>query len=336
MLECGLMQQDRFASSIPLHVLDIIRMANAFPDPPAQIHTLPDARKIAYRIFGAGSEEQSNGSSRAYLSTIFYFHGSLSSSLEAALWHTAAIFMSIRLVAVDRPGIGESTFSPSGTLLSFADDLQELAAHLRIARFGLIGVSGGGPFVLACLHAIPPEKITTVSVVSGLYPASLGLAGMALAGRALLWITPWMTGLVAAGLDFGIGRLARDVEHPERLDKLIERDLATRTDADRMVLSGQGKKDACVRAFREGLKQGAQGAAWDLRLMGWDWGFGLEQLNGRKLVLWHGSEDSNCPIRMTRAAAEQINGAELVVKEGDAHLSMTFGYTEEVLRQMVT
>lgn len=46
--------------------------------------------------------------------TVVYHHGWPSSAAEAGVWHTAASELAVQMVAVDRPGIGGSTFDPKG------------------------------------------------------------------------------------------------------------------------------------------------------------------------------------------------------------------------------
>ena len=61
----------------------------------------------------------------------------------------------IRLIGVDRPGIGSSTPYQYDTVFAFADDLRTIADPLGIDQFEVIGLSGGGPYTLACAAAMP-------------------------------------------------------------------------------------------------------------------------------------------------------------------------------------
>ena len=56
----------------------------------------------------------------------------------------------IRLIALDRPGIGLSESLPGRRLLDWPADVAELADRLELDRFSIIGWSGGGPYALAC------------------------------------------------------------------------------------------------------------------------------------------------------------------------------------------
>jgi hypothetical protein len=43
-----------------------------------------------------------------------------------------------------------STFQPNRRILDWPSDILELADHLKISQFYVLGTSGGCPYVLAC------------------------------------------------------------------------------------------------------------------------------------------------------------------------------------------
>ena len=100
---------------------------------------LPDGRRLAYAQWGD-----------LLGMPVFYCHGFPGSRLEAHLGDAAARRLGIRLIAPDRPGFGESTLQPHRRLSDWPDDLIALADSLELDRFHLLGVSGGGPYALAC------------------------------------------------------------------------------------------------------------------------------------------------------------------------------------------
>lgn len=51
-----------------------------------------------------------------------------------------------RVIAADRPGIGDSEYQPARKFLDWPADLVHLADTLGFDRFGVVGISGGGPF----------------------------------------------------------------------------------------------------------------------------------------------------------------------------------------------
>ena len=76
----------------------------------------------------------------------------------------------VRIVGIDRPGVGSSTPHRYGSLLDFTTDLAKVADHLGIERFGMIGLSGGGPYALASCYALP-DRVAVAGVLGGVAPA---------------------------------------------------------------------------------------------------------------------------------------------------------------------
>lgn len=103
---------------------------------------LVDGRRLAYAFFG--------NSLSATAKNIIYHHGWPSSAAEGAIWSEAAAAHGICLIAVDRPGIGGSTYNPKGTFASYADDVSELLHQLNLQQAVHVGTSGGGPYACAC------------------------------------------------------------------------------------------------------------------------------------------------------------------------------------------
>ena len=159
--------------------------------------TLADGRTLAFSIFGSSSAE----------STIFYFHGFPSSQFEAQLVHYAAVRHNVKIISASRPGFAKSSYDPNRTLLDWPTDVLALADHLRVPRFGVLGVSGGGPYAFACLERIPPERLAAAGIVCGLYPPSLGYSGMMMTTRVLFAVSPWLPGLIALVANYQFGRM---------------------------------------------------------------------------------------------------------------------------------
>ncbi len=76
----------------------------------------------------------------------------------------------VRLIALERPGVGTSTRHVYPSVLGWADDVEEVANQLGLPRFALIGLSGGGPYVLACANRLR-ERVVAGAVLGGVAPA---------------------------------------------------------------------------------------------------------------------------------------------------------------------
>ncbi|KAI0895648.1 Alpha/Beta hydrolase protein [Annulohypoxylon nitens] len=176
------------------------------PSAENEIFTLPDGRNISYAIYG------DRDSSR----TIFYHHGYPSSHSEAVFCDEPARQRGIRVISVSRPGFASSTYQPNRRLLDWPVDLLALADHLKVDRFTVFGISGGGPYALACWHKLPRTRCVGLGIMSGLYPTNLGTSGMLFMSRAIFWTAQWSPWLVGQLLEFGIGPNARSLEELEK------------------------------------------------------------------------------------------------------------------------
>src|SRR5438874_9659790 len=101
--------------------------------------TLADGRRLGYCEVG-----QTDGT------PILYFPGWTDSRLTRHPDDSVVADLGIRLIAIDRPGIGLSDPKPDRTYLSWVDDVSEMIDGLAIERFAVLGRSGGAPYVAAC------------------------------------------------------------------------------------------------------------------------------------------------------------------------------------------
>ena len=119
---------------------------------------LNDGRKLGFAEYGS-----ENGI------PVFYFHGAGTSRLETPFDELELVNNGVRVICTDRPGHGLSDFQPKRKLLDWPEDVRQLAEHLSIEKFYLIGYSHGVPYVLACCHNLPGHVIAG-AVVSGWAP----------------------------------------------------------------------------------------------------------------------------------------------------------------------
>src|SRR4029077_14665813 len=98
---------------------------------------------------------------------VFWLHGTPGARrqipMEARVY---AEQRQIRLIGVDRPGIGAASPYQYDTVFAFAEDLRTIADTLGIDKFEVIGLSGGGPYTLACAAAMP-DRVVAAGVLGG-------------------------------------------------------------------------------------------------------------------------------------------------------------------------
>lgn len=72
----------------------------------------------------------------------------------------------VRIIGIDRPGVGLSTSHLYPHLVDFSGDLNTALERLGIDRFSTVGLSGGAPYALACAHAFS-MRVPTVGILGG-------------------------------------------------------------------------------------------------------------------------------------------------------------------------
>jgi pimeloyl-ACP methyl ester carboxylesterase len=248
---------------------------------------------------------------------LFYFHGHPGARLEARFLVEKAAQVGVRLVGIDRPGMGLSTFKAGRRLLDWPDDVVELADSLRLDSFAVVGFSGGGPYSLACACKIP-QRLTACGIVAGVGHLSPFLSILS------QWL-PWLVLPIAR----------RFFQDEEQAQKTLVRFAGNWAEPDRKSLLLPGIKELLAASLVEGLRQGARGAAYDGTLSGLPWGFELEEIRFPALYLWHGELDKEIPIAMARAVAEKLVQCKATCYPGEGHISLIVNHAADILKALI-
>ncbi|KAH6663939.1 Alpha/Beta hydrolase protein [Plectosphaerella plurivora] len=291
---------------------------------------LPDGRVLSFGIFGAGASQKPGAGG---VPVVFYFPGFPGSHDEAFMAHDGALAAGLQVVALDRPGFAGSTPQPTRRITDWPADVLAVADHFSIARFAIMGISGGGPYALACLRAIPRDRLAGVVVGCGMYPASYGTAGMRLPSRVMFTIAPWVPSIVAMVLNSTLCAAARNKD-PKVFEDMLVAEFKSAPPRDHALLDSnvRGCKQALSASTRAAVIPGGKASAVEFALFGSPWGFDLKDVGVGKgrLVMWHGTEDVNVPYRMAEMAVKDMPDAELRTIAGEGHLGVVLKVEEIV------
>lgn len=287
----------------------------------SQVFQSETGRKIGYAEYGVKEGRP-----------VFYFHGYPGSRLEAGLMEDQWERHQIHLISVDRPGIGLSDYQPRRTILDQPDDVQELATHLGLSRYGVLGVSGGGPYALACAYKIPSEQMVGCAVVSGSGPYYLTQEGIGKRERTMLSIAK----NVPLAFRFLLWlQLGRNVKREEWWEKKYAGLTAGVPEQDERILNEPKVKENIKAKTVEAFKQGSRGLVHDFVLYSKNWGFKLNEIpTEMSLSLYHGELDKNVPISIARIISEQIPHCEVNFYPDEAHLSVFMNRFDEIIRSV--
>jgi pimeloyl-ACP methyl ester carboxylesterase len=123
---------------------------------------LPGGRRIGYAEYGDPSG-----------AVVLWFHGTPGARRQfPLLGRRAANKLGLRVVVVERPGSGLSDPHPYAAVADWATEMAHVADALGAQRLGVVGLSGGGPYALAC-GAVPPlaAHVAAVAVLGGTVPS---------------------------------------------------------------------------------------------------------------------------------------------------------------------
>lgn len=255
---------------------------------------------------------------------VFYFHGFPGSGIEAMLGADAATAAQVRLIGIDRPGFGFSDSHPDRTIDSMVDDVVELADNLALERFGVLGMSGGGPYALACAARIP-ERIIVAIVLSGMGPLVDGKSdpGMTPFNRGGLWVAgraPWVLQVLAPAMALV----------PRHFPKaLVSHLIAVTGESDREALQGE-MGALLVDSFRRSVHHGSRGMVSEAKLFANPWGGWLPDIP-IPVHLFHGEMDRIVPVGIARRLEDAMPDCRARYYPRDGHFSVVSRYFGEVI-----
>jgi pimeloyl-ACP methyl ester carboxylesterase len=280
---------------------------------------LPDGRQIA--CLGLGDPHGP---------PILYFHGFPGSRLEARVMADAASRTGVRLLAIDRPGFGESTFQPGRRIRQWSTDICAVTGALGVPRFSIVGMSAGAPYALACAVDLA-ARLDQVVLVSPLSPLDGGHwpRGMIRRNRTLLALAARAPALArgAAHLITAWIRLSGD--------RYLRFMMAGLHSPDRDLFADPGYRSIMTENMAEALRQGGRGAAWELTLIAQPWDLRLEDVR-RRVRLWQGLADDILPAALAQNLARTLPACEARYLPAEGHLSLMAHHNGEVLEDLIT
>ncbi|EME51473.1 alpha/beta fold hydrolase [Rhodococcus ruber] len=231
----------------------------------------------------------------------------------------------VRLIGLDRPGIGSSSPHRYENVLAFADDLQIVADTLGVDRMAVVGLSGGGPYTLAAAHAMP-ERVMAAAVLGGVAP----VVGPDAISSGLMRLGTMVAPLLAvAGVPIGMGvtsiiRVVRPFASP-----IIDLYGRLSPEADRQLLARPEFKAMFLDDLLNGSRKQMAAPFADVVVFTRDWGFRLEDVKV-PVRWWHGDTDHIVPMEHGLHVVGRLPDAQFHHLPGESHLG-GLGVSEDIL-----
>jgi pimeloyl-ACP methyl ester carboxylesterase len=260
---------------------------------------------------------------------VLHCHGDPSSRLEVLLLAEQAASLGVRLIGVDRPGIGRSDAKPGFGLLDWPDDVAEVADQLGIERFAISGLSGGGAFALACAYKIP-HRLTACGLISSISP----VAFITRAGSPGLRAAYWLLGRLPAGLFRSLVRrtMRKGATSTEaETERALLRNGARLGAGDQRVLDLPEVRRTYARTAVESYRQGMRANVEEALLLAKRWGVRVEEITCERMFLWHGAQDRLMPVATARLLAQALPHCTATFYPDTGHLSTVVTHADEIL-----
>lgn len=276
---------------------------------------LRDGRRIGFAEFG---DPRGRG--------IVWLHGTPGARRQVP--HEAraiSLERGVRIVGIDRPGIGSSTRYNYPNIRSFATDLETVVDALGMDTMAVIGLSGGGPYALAA-GAVLKERVAAVGVLGGVAP-TIGPDAIDGGVVSLAVRLSWLLEHGQAPLGFALAHLIRGIR--PLASPGLELFARVSPEGDRRLLGRPEFKAMFIDDILNGTRRQIHAPIADAISFTRDWGFNASDVQV-PVVWWHGDADHIIPFAHGRHMVSRLPHAELRILPGESHLG-GLGIGAEVL-----
>jgi pimeloyl-ACP methyl ester carboxylesterase len=254
---------------------------------------LRDGRSL--RTYDSGGSDAADGL------TVVWHHGSPQTGAPLQPLLSTAAARGIRLLSYGRPSYGGSSPFPGRDVASAAADVVQIADALGVARFAVMGASGGGPHALACA-ALLPDRVTGVVCLAGLAPFTEEF--------------DWFAGMAS---DEGLRAAATGRDARELFAASDEFDPDSFTAADWAALSGTWSSLGADAGRANDA--GPDGLIDDDVAFVTSWGFQIAKV-AAPVLLVQGGQDRIVPPAHADWLLHKLRQPELWFRPGDGHVSI--------------
>lgn len=281
---------------------------------------LADGRRLGFAEFGAPQGP-----------AVLWFHGTPGSSHQVPpAARAVAARRGVRLIGVERPGYGRSTPYAYGAVRDFADDVATLTDALGVGRFGVIGLSGGGPYALGCAHRLG-ERVVAVGLLGGVAPGvgieapDGGLVSVAVRYQLLLPVLREPLGWLLRGATQSLAPMAHRVA-PLALRMILPPE-------DQAALADPLLRRIFVADAMRASRRWFGGPLYDASLFARSWGFSVADVRA-PVRLWQGDADRMVPLAHGEHLARLLPNAVLSVRPGDGHIG-SLAIADEIVESLL-
>jgi pimeloyl-ACP methyl ester carboxylesterase len=235
----------------------------------------------------------------------------------------------LRIIGIDRPGIGSSTPYLYPDVLDWTRDLVVLLDALGIDDVRVIGLSGGGPYALAAGAGLP-ERVRGVGVLGGVAPTR----GVDAVGGGAIQLAVRLAPLLSVGrVPLGVALTTAIRTVKPLAGAGLDLYAMVQPPGDKNLLSRPEFKAMFLDDLLNGSRFQTSAPLADLVLFTREWGFDLADVHV-PVRWWHGDADHIVPFRHGQHVVDRLPDATMSVIDGESHLG-GLGIAAAVLSELM-
>jgi pimeloyl-ACP methyl ester carboxylesterase len=223
-------------------------------------------------------------------------HGLIASINEISIFKKL-IENGFRIIAIARPGYGESSPYIMKSISEWGDIISILIKELKIDTFEVFGISSGAPYAYSIGYKFP-EKAKNIFILSGI---------PALYDEQIQSFWPHKISK------------EEDIKYFQKL-------------AFDLFFSKLSQEDLLKDDIRDSMMNDCLGLAQDLMLRSRDWGFRLSDIKN-KVYMQHSRYDEAVPFITAEKTAQLLPNCEFIIKESKEHFSLSI--SDEFIDQVL-
>ncbi len=263
------------------------------------------------------------------LPVVLFVHGFPGCADHGGLMAASSKWGAFRLIAMDRPGYGQSDLQKKITPYKFANQIKAFLDEKAIQELSIITVSGGAPYAMATAHLLK-ERVRKLTSVAGAAPLTLKNCRYMNSTQVRMWML--RTFVPQPVLEYTMGRLWKS--GIEKVDQFLFNESSEFSPPDQEVFAHAEIGPLLTSTLKTALSQGPGALLEDLQVIKSSWGFPLNEVIC-PVTLWHGGSDNVIHYKYAYEMEKLLPKAKLKFISDEGHYSISLNRRDEILGDLL-
>ncbi|MFZ3229551.1 MAG: alpha/beta hydrolase [Pseudobdellovibrio sp.] len=260
---------------------------------------------------------------------ILLVHGFPGCAEQGRLLTSTPLLSSFRLIAMDRPGYGQSESQNKITPLKFAKQAKDLLNYLNIQTVSILSVSGGAPYAMA-LAFILKKRVLKMTSVAGVAPLTRKNFKFMNKQQKKAWVLQNL--IPQKVLKLGLNRIWKS--GLDKIDQHLFTEMESFSEADKIVFQHPEVGPMLLKTLKISLSGGPDGILQDMKTYSKSWGFSFAGITC-PVTLWHGTKDDVVHFKFAEDMKKNIPHATFNVMAGEGHYSLPMNCRDAIISDLL-